>query len=145
MFSHLAGLPRKIAELIGGILLLHAIDEVARLLETISSAALTGIGLRASVLRVLGVAHVFFGFLQAIDGFLHARISGGADAAGVSAPAGLPGSGLAGGRLPLAGRIGGLLTLVRTGRLLLGRIAALKLLKLTAQFLGLAPQDLLFP
>src|SRR5579864_4777620 len=69
--------------------MLHAVQDVASLLEPLSGTALTG-GVLVSILLALRIAHVFRRFLKTFDGLLEARIGDRSGAAAIGAAAGLP-------------------------------------------------------
>ncbi len=74
MLRQLVGLLGQIVELLGRVLMLHPVQDVASFLQAVGGAALSGSGLGGiAVLLALGVLHVLGGFFQAIQGLLQLR------------------------------------------------------------------------
>src|SRR5205814_1689167 len=82
----MAGSPRHVIHLVRGILMLHAIQDVASFLEPFRGTTLAG-RILGSVLLIFGIAHVIRGFLKALDGLLEPWIGdrSGAPAIGAAA------------------------------------------------------------
>ena len=153
LLRELAGLLRKVVQLLRRVLMLHPVQDVASFLQTISCAPLPrGSLLGTAVLLALGALHVLGGFLQTIESLLQLRRSDGANAAGAARL-----SGLLAGLLSLLSLLTGLALLTRLALLsllallpllpwlLLRRVATLQLLHLLLELFGLAPQHFLLP
>src|SRR5580704_4844065 len=132
VFGQLASLLRQLIHLLRRILALHPVQDVARFLQPLGRALLTGtgfVGIRA--LRILGLPHVVSGASQAIQRLLELRFRGGIGALR-AVPIGLAGRLLSlltrFSRLTLLALLPLLALLSLLGLLLLRRITACELL-----------------
>src|SRR5215469_10204890 len=143
--GELVGLLDHAVELASSVLILHAVQDVARFLQTLRGALLIEARLlRRAVLLRLGVSHVVGSALQSLDGVLQLRTRSGTRLPGIALPSRLTIGLLA--RRRTARRLLAVRLLARLALIaLLGLIAALELLHLPFQLFCFTPQHLLLP